>query len=390
MKGGTRKRGKSWSYYFDAAQVDGKRKKVEKGGFRTKKEAETALTKALAEYDNSGQVFTPTEISVSDYLDFWYESYCIPNLAEYSLRQYTVTINKHLKPAFGAYRLKALQAATVQQFISEMKSSGYSKATIQNVLTTFSTALDYAIHPMQYIRENPCRLVRIGDTKTAKKETRLLSDDDFQKIVAHFPPGNRYNMYLLLGWHCGLRIRECTGVTWDDVDFESRTITVNKQVVQTYYNGRNCLAFKEPKQKSIRQIRFGDTLHRELLAEKKRQAENELRYGGYYTIQHTIPIKDDNGVERSMIVSERKSSVAKVARCNFVCLDENGVLVTANMFNSCYHSINHHLHIPFSHHSLRHTHATKLIEAGANVKGVQTRLGHKNIDNHEHLCPPHR
>ena len=66
MKGGTRKRGKSWSYYFDAATIGGKRKKIEKGGFRTKKEAEAALAKALTEYDNSGQVFTPSEISVSD------------------------------------------------------------------------------------------------------------------------------------------------------------------------------------------------------------------------------------------------------------------------------------------------------------------------------------
>ena len=49
MKGGTRKRGKTWSYYFDAAAIGGKRKKIEKGGFRTKKDAEAALAKALSE-----------------------------------------------------------------------------------------------------------------------------------------------------------------------------------------------------------------------------------------------------------------------------------------------------------------------------------------------------
>lgn len=59
MKGGTRKRGKTWSYYFDTAQVGGKRKKIEKGGFRTKKEAETALAKAIAEYESSGRSFSP-------------------------------------------------------------------------------------------------------------------------------------------------------------------------------------------------------------------------------------------------------------------------------------------------------------------------------------------
>ena len=120
MKGGTRKRGKTWSYYFDAAQIGGSRKKIEKGGFRTKKEAETALTKALAEYDNSGQVFTPSEISVSDYLDFWYDNYCLPNFTEHSLRRYKCIIEQNLKPTFGAYRLRSLQAASVQEFVSSM------------------------------------------------------------------------------------------------------------------------------------------------------------------------------------------------------------------------------------------------------------------------------
>ena len=43
MQGGVRKRGTTWSYYFDLGKIDGKRKKKEKGGFRTKKEAEQAF-----------------------------------------------------------------------------------------------------------------------------------------------------------------------------------------------------------------------------------------------------------------------------------------------------------------------------------------------------------
>ena len=76
MTGGTRKRGATWSYYFDLGKIDGKRQKKEKGGFKTKKEAETALAKAINEYNNAGAVFTPSEITVSDYLDQWYVLYC--------------------------------------------------------------------------------------------------------------------------------------------------------------------------------------------------------------------------------------------------------------------------------------------------------------------------
>ena len=65
MQGGVRKRGTTWSYYFDLGKIDGKRKKKEKGGFRTKKEAEQALTAAMNEYNNAGTVFEPTEITVA-------------------------------------------------------------------------------------------------------------------------------------------------------------------------------------------------------------------------------------------------------------------------------------------------------------------------------------
>ncbi len=66
MKGGTRKRGSTWSYYFDMGTVGGKRQKKEKGGFKTKKEAETALAKAINEYNNTGTVFEPSEITVKN------------------------------------------------------------------------------------------------------------------------------------------------------------------------------------------------------------------------------------------------------------------------------------------------------------------------------------
>lgn len=39
MAEGVRKRGKTWSYYFDTAKINGERNKIEKGGFRTQKEA---------------------------------------------------------------------------------------------------------------------------------------------------------------------------------------------------------------------------------------------------------------------------------------------------------------------------------------------------------------
>ena len=82
MQGSVRKRGSMWSYSFDMGTVGGKRQRKEKGGFRTKKEAEAALAKAISEYNNAGFVFEPSSSTLSDYLDMWLEDY----VKKYSLQ----------------------------------------------------------------------------------------------------------------------------------------------------------------------------------------------------------------------------------------------------------------------------------------------------------------
>ena len=76
----TRKRGKTWEYYFEGAKINGSRSKITKGGYPTQKEAIAAGTKALNEYNNSGLSFVPSEISFNDYIDFWFKEYAEVNL----------------------------------------------------------------------------------------------------------------------------------------------------------------------------------------------------------------------------------------------------------------------------------------------------------------------
>ena len=78
----TKKRGKSWEYSFECARVDGKRKSISKGGFRTKADAIAAGTKAKAEYDNAGVVFRPSDMSLADYLDYWLKSFVKTNCTD--------------------------------------------------------------------------------------------------------------------------------------------------------------------------------------------------------------------------------------------------------------------------------------------------------------------
>lgn len=386
MNGGVRKRGSTWSYYFDLGKVDGKRKKKEKGGFRTKKDAEAALAKAINEYNNTGQVFTPSEITVSDYLDQWFKLYCVPNLKYNSQRSHQCIIRNHLKPALGKYRLRSLTPATVQEFLNGLQADGYAHNTISQIFGTLRSALNYAVEPLRYLASSPMQYAKMPRTAKEPRERHALTMVEWEHIIDRFPTGHRYRIPLMIGFYCGLRIAETCGLTWDNIDLEARTLTVDHQITLLEDIPREDDApihswyITDTKTKSSRRtIPFGETLYQALKTEKTFQAKNEIKLGGRYIIQAIEKRQDDQSRELLRIVSTPKED-SVLPRIHLVCVDSLGRHTTSEVLKYCSRIINKELGIIFDYHTLRHTHATILIESGADVKNVQTRLGHSRIE----------
>ncbi len=394
MNGGVRKRGSTWSYYFDLGKVDGKRKKKEKGGFRTKKEAEAALAKALNEYNNAGTIFELSEITIADYLNQWFDLYCKPNLKYNTQVGYLRIIQGHLIPRFGIYRLKAITPAILQEYAVELKMNGLARHSITGILSVFSTALNYAVEPMHYIPSNPMQYVKFPKVEKPPKERIVLTLDEWQRIIDRFPPNSRYHIPLMIGFYTGLRISEAFALTWDDIDFEKRTITVSKQIVKRNFGAdvRKVVEKKGKKElksswyftttktlSSERIVKFGDTLYKALKAEYTVQRKNELKYSEYYTIHVLKKELDEKGNDIFRIVPVQKCLQTALPRVRMICIAENGEYTSTDSFKYCSRVIHKELLLAFDYHSLRHTHATILIESGADVKDVQARLGHNNI-----------
>lgn len=335
------KRGNTWQYTLNIGVIDGKRKRISKGGFKTKKECETALAELKDKYNKTNQIKKVSDINFTDYINIYFNEYVRENCKPKTQENYRYYIKNQLIPYLGNYKLKDLDSSTIYNFIISL-SKKYAKSTCDNIRGFLNSAFKFAIFPKEFIFENPMQNINFKNISyPIKKEKVVLTQENMTDILNYLEKYPHYKLVVEIMYYTGMRISEVCGLEWENIDFDNRIIHVKQQLQRITGKGYQMITPKS--NSSIRDISINNALYNVLLKKKKEYDSSTA------THNHVCTAKDINKI----FVKDYIGRVTKMINRD-VC--------------------------PFHSHAIRHLHATMLIEAGCDIKDVSARLGHSSTD----------
>ena len=341
QRGFIRRRGSTWTAYWQVDAASGRRQRS-KGGFSVRKEAQAFLTTTLGTLQ-SGTFSEPTKVTVREYLlDRWLPGR-VSSLRPSTIDSYRRNIERHVLPALGHVRLQQLSADQLDRFYSDLLVAGLSPKTVRNIHTTLRKALQDALRKNIVVRNvadaaDAPKLPRPGEREMSTWAPEHLRT--FFKGIAH----HRLSAAYVLAATTGMRRGEVLGLRWVDVDLGRRRIAVTHTILTVGYK----VTPGSPKTaRSRRSIALDPETATILAAHRSRQ-----------TRERSIERRDyqDHGL---------------------VFAREDGRPVHPDYFSQNFDRTVRRLQLPkIRLHDLRHTHASLGLAAGIPVKLMSERLGH--------------
>lgn len=348
------KKSSNGTYYFRAnlgVDITGKKIQKYKSGFKTKKEAREEYSKIiLMSTSDIIEDKNNNKVMFKDYISEIFLPYYKTQVKFRTYENRLTNINKHFKyfDTFEINKIEPIHVQTWQLSMIQYLSPSY----VRSVQGLFSLAMDRAV-VLGIAKTNPSKI--IGNVKKQKNEVDFWTKDEFEKVISYIYTEDYYQHFLFVSlWFLfmtGMRIGEATAIQWSDINFDTKILSINKNL---YYKNQMNYKFVEPKTKaSRRQIVLDDITISHLqnwhqIQQNVIQTDFVMSYNGIPTQKHTI--------------SHAITRYAKLAAV-------------------------HRIRI----HGLRHSHASLLISMGESPLIIKDRLGHEDIQTtlgtYGHLYP---
>lgn len=360
---------------------------------KTPKAIEKEVAAFAADFEKKvkdGKYLTGEKETFQEITERWLSESASENLSDGGEQNFDI-IKRYAYPAFGTMKIAKITTLHIQDMINGMKKRGLSPKTIDRAIAAINSVFRYA-YRLRIINENPCTRDRIelpkqkSDGKlhyfTPDQAQRFLDflSVPYEKTIKahdqmddtgkpyHVPEYKQtlsvplqHQVFFMLAIYGGFRRGELGALTWRDIDYTERTVTISKAVARR----KGGQVVKGPKtEHGNRTVPLPERCFFQLQRLQNEQLKYRLSLGSAWQgpldmDDCTIFINADGGMMDVSTVRKRFLSI--IRRYNEMCSDPSDRLPEIRV------------------HDLRHTFATIALANGVNIANISVLLGHEKI-----------
>lgn len=368
----------NWGYRYGVV-VDGKtvwRKKArDQNGnvMKTKSAAVKARKLSIADTLNHKAVSKKMQPAVRKTMAAVYNEYCESGRkgkAYETIRKQDSLWRNHLKDLYGERYIDDISVAEIVDYLTilyydEGRAYGYVESFLKMFYLIFGQAYSrnyLDVDTYNKLCVNKSTRIHMPKMKIDEEQDIVVfSRSELECLDDYFCGTNAETAYLI-GRYCGVRINECYGLKWSDLDLENGTIRIERQM--QYQNG--VIKLVPLKTRNARRTLYMSPQLKDYLKrlwKKKEEWESELADARQ---QNQIFIEDTDG--------------EFISSLDLVNSLENGKRQTVNSMKYHAKKIQSDLGIHFKYHYLRHTYGTHLANLNTPAHILRTQMGHANLN----------